>query len=77
MASGKRALDLGNTIRRDKTAQSVGAPQRGASGDRIALTVRLDQATYERLVIFAARRRQKHQGVLEEALLAHLDANGG
>jgi hypothetical protein len=61
----KQPINLGASLQR---REAPAVPQRGAADDRVALTVRVDQRTYERLAIAAARRRLKHQAVLEEAL---------
>ena len=55
-----------------KTANGI--PQRASK--KVALTLRLDQAEYERLVLHSARSRQKHQTVIHNALIDHLDGVG-
>ena len=47
-----------------------------AKRTKIALTVKVDENTYERAMILKARTRQPLQDILEEALKARLDQEG-
>ena len=59
----------------------VGQPQsatywRGYRDDRVAMTLRLTQAEYERLTLAAARRRLSKQDVMAMAVREWLDQQG-
>ncbi len=66
----KQPLTLEIPRNGQKTASGI--PQRASK--KVALTLRLDQGEYERLVMYSARSRQKHQTVIHEALINHLNS---
>lgn len=51
-------------------------PEPIASAKRVALTVKLDPQTYDRLKFLAFKSRQSHQDLLERAVLALLRSEG-
>ena len=51
-------------------------PEPIASTKRMALTVKLDPQTYDRLKLLAFKSRQSHQDLLERAVLALLRTEG-
>ena len=51
-------------------------PEPIASAKRMALTVKLDPHTYDRLKLLAFKSRQSHQELLERAVLALLRTEG-
>ena len=57
-------------------AAPVATPEPIASARRMALTVKLDPQTYDRLKLLAFNSRQSHQDLLERAVLALLNAEG-
>ena len=69
--------------RKGAAAKPAEAPQRGApaevpadKGRLRAMTLRLEEADYQRLREFAFRRGESHQAVLLAALRSHLAAAG-
>ena len=57
-------------------AAPVAMPEPIASAKRMALTVKLDPQTYDRLKLLAFRSRHSHQDLLERAVLALLRTEG-
>ena len=55
---------------------TLAMPEPIASAKRLALTVKLDLKTYDRLKLLAFKSRQSHQDLIERAVLTLLRAEG-
>jgi hypothetical protein len=70
----KDPAKLGDELIVRKGAAAPADPMAPISEKPVAVTLRLDQARYERLRAFGARHRLKNQAVLVAALDRYLDA---
>lgn len=78
MRSGRKdPAKLGDELIVRKGTATPADPVGPASEKPIAVTLRLDQARYERLRAFGARHRLRNQAVLVAALDRYLDAEEG
>lgn len=75
----KRPITLEGIVNPQERPIETGIPQRGAAfqtkkrkGEK-RLTVALDEMTYRRLKLYAAREDKSHQSILETALVDFLN----
>lgn len=76
----KRPITLEGIVNPQERPVETGIPQRGAmlpgkkrAGEK-RLTLALDEATYRRLKLYAAREDKSHQTILETALTDFLNS---